>query len=444
MSRKSTGTVRLIGGKWHAKWTRADGTRSPWLPLSPKIRPDDRLAAKAEAARLAPQVRAKSATPDGVETVEKYAGRWLEDREGRVASVSDDRSRMRDHVLPTLGALDVRTFTRDHVESLRDALDVKITKGELAWKTVASVWTLVTSMCGDMVSAKKRALRVGRDDNPCRDVKPPERGDKKAKQYLYPSEFLTFVTCERVPMRLRRAVAIAIYTFVRDGELRALRWDGGDIDIDHGTLSITRALTRIGAVKSTKSGETRRFAIEANLLPLLHAMCTEAKTKGTVVSFRDRHMSRDLRLWLKRAGVVRPELHQGSATRKPMTWHDLRATGLTWLAVRGDDPLKIKQRAGHSTFSTTEGYIREGEAIRDGFGVVFPPLPECLLPIAPNRPGAIPDAESSQKQGENGGGAGNRTRVRKRLAHASTYVSGTLHRSGSRLPAGSPRSYSPV
>ena len=93
-------------------------------------------------------------------------------------------------------------------------------------------------------------------------------------------------------------------------------------------------------------------------------------------------MSRDLCLWLIRGGVTRPELHKGDAHRKPLTWHDLRAIGLTWLAVRGDDPLKIKQRAGHSTFSTTEGYIREAEAVRDGFGDVFPPLPFNCHPIA--------------------------------------------------------------
>jgi hypothetical protein len=49
------------------------------------------------------------------------------------------------------------------------------------------------------------------------------------------------------------------------------------------------------------------------------------------------------------------------------------------MAVRGDDPLKIKQRAGHSTFSTTEIYIREAESIRQGFGEPFPALPSCLL-----------------------------------------------------------------
>jgi hypothetical protein len=77
--------------------------------------------------------------------------------------------------------------------------------------------------------------------------------------------------------------------------------------------------------------------------------------------------------------VKRPELYITDATRRAITFHDLRATGITWCAVRGDDPLKIKQRAGHSTFATTEGYIREAENLRDGFGTVLPPLPTSLL-----------------------------------------------------------------
>ena len=263
---------------------------------------------------------------------------------------------------------------------MRDDLDEKIAKGRLAWKTAASVWTLVTSMCCDMVTAKRREYRV-RDDNPCRDVKPPERGSRKAKQYLYPSEFLSFVSCLDVPLRWRRNVALAVYSYMRDGELRVLRWDGGDLDLEHGVLSVTRAWDRRAKdVKSTKSGETRRFALEPHVLPLLRAMRAEAKAEGAVVGLpSERTMARSLRRWLWRAKVRRPELHEGSATRKPLTWHDLRATGITWMAVRGDDPLKIKQRAGHSTFSTTEIYIREAEAVREGFGEPFPVLPACIL-----------------------------------------------------------------
>jgi hypothetical protein len=102
--------------------------------------------------------------------------------------------------------------------------------------------------------------------------------------------------------------------------------------------------------------------------------------EGPVVQLAsERAMARNLRRWLGKAGVRRPELHEGSPPRKPLTWHDLRATGITWMAVRGDDPLKIRQRAGHSTLSTTEIYIREAEAVREGFGEVFPALPGCLL-----------------------------------------------------------------
>jgi hypothetical protein len=49
------------------------------------------------------------------------------------------------------------------------------------------------------------------------------------------------------------------------------------------------------------------------------------------------------------------------------------------MAVRGDDPLKIMQRCGHRDYATTQRYVREAEAIREGFGEAFPALPSCLL-----------------------------------------------------------------
>jgi integrase len=66
--------------------------------------------------------------------------------------------------------------------------------------------------------------------------------------------------------------------------------------------------------------------------------------------------------------VKRADLFADNDRQKHITFHDLRATGITWMAVRGDDPLRIKQRAGHSSFSTTEMYIREAENLAAGFG----------------------------------------------------------------------------
>ncbi len=46
------------------------------------------------------------------------------------------------------------------------------------------------------------------------------------------------------------------------------------------------------------------------------------------------------------------------------------------MAVRGDPGEQIKRRTGHTDYATTERYIREAEVLREGFGEVFPALPE--------------------------------------------------------------------
>lgn len=61
-----------------------------------------------------------------------------------------------------------------------------------------------------------------------------------------------------------------------------------------------------------------------------------------------------------------------------LTFHDLRGTGITWMAVRGDEPLRIQQSAGRAHFATTQGYIRAAEDHQAGFGHPFPTLPDSL------------------------------------------------------------------
>jgi hypothetical protein len=57
------------------------------------------------------------------------------------------------------------------------------------------------------------------------------------------------------------------------------------------------------------------------------------------------------------------------------------------------------QRAGHSSFSTTQGYVRDAENVRVGFGDVFPPLPEPLLG-ARARPRSGARQSSANRQGK--------------------------------------------
>ena len=322
MGRKSTGTVRILRNEdgerqWHAKFTLADGKRGPWRPIDPNIPLDDEPAAKACAARMAPQVRRASAGGGASETVADYAKRWCEWRGGRgLGCVQDDRAALEKHVLDVVGALDVRAIARDDLKRLVTVLDDKARRGfsvdaeekrrPFGWKTALNAWSTVRALFRDARGAKDVTLCV-RDDNPCDGVAGPDIGAKKAKTYLWPSEVEAFVCCPKVPLRWRRMVALAVYTYARAGELAALDWS--DIDLEHGTIHIHRSLDvkRGRGVKATKSDAARRVPIEPELLPLLKSMQPESK-RGPVVTMPGEHLSRALRVYLKRAGVERDDL----------------------------------------------------------------------------------------------------------------------------------------
>ena len=244
--------------------------------------------------------------------------------------------------------------------------------------------------------------------------------------------------------------AIATYLYARAGEVIALRWE--DVDLDRGVVLIHRSFNReTGEVNSTKSDAARRIPIEPELRPLLEAMHGEAGGRGSVVAVRgtDRKLSRQLRRCLALAQVDRPELFaMRDPTRKAMTFHDLRATGDHVVRRPRRRPLEDQAARGarlvlddgglHPRGREPARRLRRGvpaAAVVAAVGGQAEPPPSFGFGFG-FRPHA--DRRSSQKQATSGGGAGNRTRVRKQLARASTYVAGTLHRSRSRLPAGSP------
>lgn len=352
---------------------------------------------------------------------------WEASRKAKgLSSTRDNRSHWEHHIKPFLTGKHVRDWTAADMRALVRYLDGKVQAGEVHWKFAINVWATATKIGSDAKSSKLDSLRC-RADDPCADVEGPDRGAERSKQYLYPSEFLRFVSCKQVPLAWRIAVAQAVYLYPRDGEHRVLR--ECDVDLEHGVASITRAWDRRAKkIKPTKPKRTRRFNIEPNLLPLLAALAHDDPTALIAKLPSERDMARGLRRWLKRARVDRPELHTTTETTKAMTWHDLRATGITWMAVRGDDPLKIKKRAGHERFETTERYVREAEAIRDGFGEVFPPLPSALVDAAAGReepaearaerPGTAPANRPNRHLTTRNVGGADGTRMRGDCRHA--------------------------
>jgi integrase len=301
---------------------------------------------------------------------------WVADRDARGhSSTRENLSHYRLHIEPSIGPGHVQDWTKDTLRKLSADLDAKVQAGDMAWKMAGNVWGTAIKMVDDAAASKLDTIKC-RDDNPATGVRGPYRGNEIGKQFLYPSEFLQFVTCQEVPLEWRRLVAVAAYTYMRDGELRVLR--SSAVDPQHMVIKVTEAADRLGgAAKATKSKRARPVPIELTLLPLLEAILA-GSAGGRLLSLPT-HMSRTFRRWLVVAGVSRRELHHESPTTRPIRFHDLRATGITWMAVRGDDPLRIMQRAGHENFETTQAYLRLADALRVGFGDVFPALPPELF-----------------------------------------------------------------
>ncbi len=400
---RTTGSLEWVGDPaapkptdhWRCRVWR-EGVRE-WMRLPATILYSQRAKAETKAHELAERARKGKLPPrrpKGVAggsgdaappspallTLAAWGKLWFAERKaGGKKSTRPDESKWNTWVVVRLGERAVAELTRADLEAWVEWVDRQVRAGKLAPKTAALAWGLITSAMQAASAGKVKALRV-RDDNPSSNVEPPERGVDKAKVYLYPSEFLALVACEDVPLAVRRAYALTVYLDPRAGEVEALHWE--DLDLEHATAHVHRAVDPDdGQIRETKGRAARRFALEPALLPLLRAMRSERPKDRLVFSpwplFK--HRAGQLRAALKTSGVTRADLFASDATRKHMTFHDLRATGITWRAIRGDEPLKIMHAAGHKDLATTMGYVREAENLRGSFGDVFPPLPECLL-----------------------------------------------------------------
>src|SRR5690606_12843277 len=132
------------------------------------------------------------------------------------------------------------------------------------------------------------------------------RGPLRDATYLYPSEFLSLVTCPAVDRRTRRIYALAVYLYARAGELAALTC--ADIDLERGIVRIHRSLGRDGVEDTTKTDRNRAWIVEPHALPLLRVLCAEVRGRGRILPDWSRESyALQLRRHLRAAGLTRPE-----------------------------------------------------------------------------------------------------------------------------------------
>jgi integrase len=121
--------------------------------------------------------------------------------------------------------------------------------------------------------------------------------------------------------------------------------------------------------------------IEPNLLPLLRVLVDQKKPMDHLLVVRAHNRcATKLRADLLKAGVTRTALHVETEQTAHLTFHNLKDTCGTHMAVRRDPPQDIQWRLAHKDAKTTEIYIGEARyAAGANFGEPLAPLPPDLL-----------------------------------------------------------------
>lgn len=325
-------SVRKIRSTWWVDF-RSEGQRR-------RIKSPDNSRAGAVAYEMVLRQRIARGEParptasrDREPLLQEFAPDWLETYARTNNKPSEYRSKrltMQNHLLPMFGNYRLSEITTQEVEvfkaaKLREGLRPKSINNYLA---VLSKCLSIANDWGRVSSLPKVTYF---------------RAVSQRLDFLSPEESDQLIRGAHVPMWTEMAV-LGLRTGMRLGELFGLDWQ--DIDFDRHQLTVERSIVR-GQVGTPKNGRTRHIplspATETALRSIRkHSGLVFSRHDGTPLSYND--ASKALHRLCDRTGVRR------------ISWHVLRHTFASHLAVQGVPLPIIKDLLGHYSIVMTMRY----------------------------------------------------------------------------------------
>lgn len=260
--------------------TEAEAFRAAWIaalatgaPLPEQVRPEAPPAAPPRPLTVFDACRELSA---GIKSGA------VRDRRGRVykpASVRSIERRLRLHVVPRIGAVPLTTLRRGDVRRLVDDLSVEASP----------------SVARDALGALGVVMRlqVDRDVldlNPCSGVRVPAV-DQRPARVLTREEMVVLqaaADADEDPA-IGHLLALALATGARRGELLAIAWGPGGLDLGAGLAHIRFTKDPVAGLVSPKNGEARSVHLGAGVIARLRRwrIASERSQEGELVFPRD-------------------------------------------------------------------------------------------------------------------------------------------------------------
>lgn len=279
-------------------------------------------------------------------TVENWAKEWLDGRQNiRKNTYTVHNNNLRNHILPTLGKLQLVDVRPAHCQAIVRDLTAK----KLSPLSVQSAVSTLRKMMDDAVRLEAIA------SNPAANLELP-KAEKKTAAVLLPSERTAFFAAIKDDP-YEAIFLTCLHTGARIGEVLGLSWDC--VDFDAAAITIDKQLdTRAKKLTATKTGNIRTVYIPDSLVAVLkNVRRTQMENRMKAGSL----WQRSSLVYTDKIGrcidysTVKRHFKQIVETigRTDLTIHSLRHTYATDEIASGVDPKTVADSLGHATTAMT-------------------------------------------------------------------------------------------
>ena len=255
-----------------------------------------------------------------------------------------------------------------HVEKIR----IRMSNDGLSKQTVRHALGLLRAIINKAI-----VWGLWAGENPVNKVGLPSAANRR-ERFLSPEEATALLKALHARSREVYGLAlVSLHTGMRLGELLALKWE--HVDFGRGTIAIIE-----GEQGTTKNEESRVATMTREVQGYLEERCQPA---GLVFPGRDGKPAADLSKTFSRV-VAAMGFNNGVVDRRQrVSFHTLRHTFASWLAI-GNVPIRtIMDLMGHKTMAMTAWYAKLSPAHKQEAIKVLPHLdPQSEQPSSPATP----------------------------------------------------------
>ena len=262
-------------------------------------------------------------------------------KEGKkTRSYNTEQSLFAHWIKPSIGTLPFKDITDFHLNGIKSKM-LKAGKAPRTVQYMLAVVRQVFNYAGDVDHFN--------GPSPVKKVKLP-RFDNGRQRFLSREEADTLLDALRQKsQQVYEMALVSLHCGLRAGEIFSLAWS--DIDLVHGTLSM----------RDTKSGRNRTVFMSQSVMRALSDKVPKCPSKYVFPSSKKGNEDEEVKTAIVSKTfdrtVAEIGLNDGKNDRRQrVTFHTLRHSFASWLAMAGTDLHTIQRLLGHSTQKMTERY----------------------------------------------------------------------------------------